>query len=167
MNCTDVRTHLSGLPPRDVPDPAVALHLARCPDCRAHADALALVDARLVAMHSTLDVPPDFTAQLTARIAREERLRPRVDRLEVERELDGWLARLRRETLADAAGIVAGGAALAAAAWTLAPETGTWLAHARSLEGLLLLGGVATGGALAAAWVAMGGAWRTLVARAG
>ena len=67
MNCTDVRNHLDGLPPGDVPDPAVALHLARCAECRTHGDALALVDARLGAMHATLDVPTDFAARLSAR----------------------------------------------------------------------------------------------------
>jgi hypothetical protein len=167
MNCTDVRTRLEALLPGDPPDPAITLHLARCPDCRARADALALVDARLGAMHARLDVPGDFAARLSARIAREEQARPKVERAAVEHELDGWLARLRRETLADAGGVAAGGIALAAAAWVLAPETGAWLAHAQSPEGLMLLGALATGGALAAAWVAMGGAWRTLIARAG
>jgi hypothetical protein len=165
MNCTDVRTRLDELLPGDVPDPAIALHLARCPACRAHAAALVLVDARLGAMHAPFDVPEDFTARLSARIAREEQARPRVERAVVERELDDWLARLRRETLADAGGVVAGGGAFAVAAWKLAPETSAWFQHAHSLEGLLVLGGIAAAATLAGAWVAMGGAWRTLVAR--
>jgi hypothetical protein len=165
MNCTDVRNHLDGLPPGDVPDPAVALHLARCAECRAHGDALALVDARLGAMHATLDVPADFDARLYARIAREQQARPRVERAAVERELDGWLARLRRQTLVEAGVVAVGGAALAGAAWALAPETGAWFAHAGSLEGLLVLGGVSAAATLAGAWVATGGAWRALLAR--
>jgi hypothetical protein len=167
MNCTDVRKHLDGLLPGDAPDPAIPLHLARCAACRAHADALALVDARLGALHAGVELPDDFMARLSARLAREAQARPRVERAAVERELDGWLARLRRETLAEAAGIAAGGVAFAAAAWTLAPETGAWLARASTLEGLLVLGGVTMAATLAGAWVAMGGTWRTLLARAG
>jgi hypothetical protein len=167
MNCTDVRTRLAARLPAEAPDPALAPHLAHCADCRAHAEALALLDGRLRTLHARIDVPADFDARLYARIAREAQARPPVERASIEGELDGWLARLRRETLADAGSVAAGGVALAAAAWTLAPETGAWFAHAQSFEGLLLLGGVAAGGALAAAWVAMGGAWRTLMARAG
>jgi hypothetical protein len=167
MNCTDVRTRLAARLPTDAHDAALASHLARCADCRAHAETLALLDGRLRTLHARHDVPADFDARLYARIAREAQARPPVERASIEGELDGWLARLRRETLADAGSIAAGGTALAAAAWTLAPETGAWLAHAQSFQGLLLLGAVATGGALAAAWVAVGGAWRTLVARSG
>jgi hypothetical protein len=167
MNCTDVRTRLDARLPTDAPDPALAPHLARCADCRAHSEALALLDGRLRAVHARVGVPADFDARLYARIAREAQSRPPVERASIEGELDGWLTRLRRETLADAGSLAAGGIALAAAAWALAPETGAWLVQAHSFEGLLLLGAVASGGALAAAWVAVGGAWRTLTARAG
>ena len=163
MNCTDVRTHLDRLLPTDAPDPAVTLHLARCAECRAHADALALVDRRLAAMHAAFDVPGDFGARLAARLAREEQARPRPERAEVERELDGWRARLRRQTLADAGGLVVGGASLAFAAWKLGPATGAWVAQAGSFEGMLVLGGLTAAATLAGAWVAMGGAWRALL----
>jgi anti-sigma factor RsiW len=166
MNCNDVRIALDGRVADEPLESAVAAHVARCADCAAHAATLESLDRRLRAMHARIDVPSDFDARLRARLAREqERRTPAVDRGTVEHELGGWLRRLRRESLLDAGGLVGGGAALALAAWQIAPETAQWFAALDSGAGLLGMAVLSAAATLGVAWIAVGGAWRSLGAK--
>jgi anti-sigma factor RsiW len=155
MNCDDVRARLERALPREPRDAALASHLAQCPDCGAHAAALSLVDARLGAMHARIDVPSDFDVRLRARLARE-RERSHVDREAVERELDGWRARLRRESWLDGTAVIGAGVSLGLAAWHFAPDFAHLYASATSSAGVLVTGAVAAAITLAAGWLAVG-----------
>ncbi len=166
MNCNDVRTYLDRRLPGDPADGTLDAHLAHCAECRAHADALALVDARLGGMFGRLDAPPDFGARLAARIAQEaERDRRMPERGAVDSELGTWLARARRESLLDLGSLVGGGLAALYAAAQFAPAVGRWFEHVDGGQNALVIGALAAAGTLAAAWVAVGDARRALFAK--
>lgn len=166
MNCTDVRVRLERALPGEPRDAAVAAHVAGCAECRAAAGALALVDARLTAMHARIDVPADFDERLRARLAQEAQRSPTaVDREAVERELDGWLARLRRESWLDGGAIVGAGAAFGVAAWRFAPLVARLYTADPTGTNSLVIGAFAAALALAGGWFALGDARRTLLRR--
>jgi glutathione S-transferase len=166
MNCTDVRARLERALPGEPRDGAMTAHLAGCAECRAAAGALALVDARLTAMHARIDVPADFDVRLRARLAQEAQRSPTAaDREAIERELDGWRARLRRESWLDGGAIVGAGVAFGIAAWHFAPWVARFYASDPTRSNSLVIGAVAAALALAGAWFALGDARKTLLRR--
>lgn len=166
MNCNDARARLERVLPGATREPGLAAHLVHCADCRAAADALALVDTRLTAMHARIDVPSDFDVRLRARLVQEAQRSPAaVDREAVERELDGWLARLRRESWLDGGAIVGTGAAVGVAAWHYAPEVARLYTVDATGTTALVVGAVTAALTLAGAWFALGDAKLALLLR--
>jgi hypothetical protein len=75
MNCHDARIELAARLPREPLADPLRTHLAECAACRAAADRLAVVDARLGAHFGRLEPRAAFDARLRAAIARAEQER--------------------------------------------------------------------------------------------
>lgn len=145
MNCQDARGELAALLPREAPGDSLGAHLARCAACRAAADRLAAVDARLDAHFGRLAPRPDFDARLRAAIARAEAERraagadrPAPDEIEPARRL------LRAGSILDGIAALGIGATVIGLAVQSHETLERWLEVATSGQ----LGAVATSGTL-------------------
>lgn len=154
MNCQDARTELESLLPREAAGEALRAHLAKCPSCRATADRLAHVDARLSAHFGRLAPRPEFDSRLRAAIARAATESPstRSDRSAAS-DLEPARRLLRAESILDSVAALGVGATVIG----LAVHSHATLEHWFEVATSGRLGAIATSGTLVIGSVTVAG----------
>lgn len=136
MNCHDARLELAARLPDEPYAEALRAHLSECAACRAAADRLTAVDARLSAHFGRLEPRPEFDARLRAAIARAERERHAGTRNAVEaRDLEPARRQLRAGSILDGIAAVGVGATVIALVVHSQDTLARWLESAASSHG--------------------------------